>query len=276
MNGRFPKPARLLLGFIVIYCCQAATAQGPLAINVAPTRVTFDKSSLSSTVTIVNRGLEPVRYRLNLCDMEMAEDGTLTRKLEPTRNSAQSYIRFAPREVALGPGEIQKVRILATIPACLPKGEYRSHLAFEPISTGEAVSPSLVKGGGAPGKLKLQMRMRAAVTIPIFLRNGDLSGKGSVSDIAIVEGKMVRVTLSREGDRTVRGNCLVKFIPAGGKTAVLLAKGQDVPVYFPNQARSILFGMEKPIAGFGAGSLEVSFFEPGGPVSTKVVPVSGS
>lgn len=250
-----------------------AAAQRPGDLVVTPTRVNLDTKNKSGDITLLNKGNQAVRYRLNLVDMEMSENGVLKRTSSPVQNSGAGIFRMSPREIVLQPGESQRIKILAILPAGLKHGEYRSHLSFEPIAAPRPAD----KGTGEGSALSLRLELRSVVTIPVIARHGEVSATASISDVRVdkdSEGWLTSLKLTRSGNRSVRGDLQVQFVPAGGGAKIPLGQIANLPVYFPNTHRYVVVRLDKDIASLGKGSIEVTFTEPArgrGAVAAKAV-----
>jgi hypothetical protein len=191
--------------------------------------------------------------------MEMTEEGTLQRIANPSSHSAAPFLRLSPREIVLDPGVSQRIKILANFPPGMAEGEYRSHLSFEPISTPKAPTP------GAGEGLKLKFDIRSVVTIPVILRNGRMGASASISDGQVHRdeaGWYARARLHRTGNRSIRGDVNVSFVPADGKPKIDLGLISSLPVYFPNSSRIITVRLSRDPMTLGKGEIEIRFTEP--------------
>jgi len=249
---------RALLISATVSLTTVALSQMPGDLVVTPTRIVLDDKAKSGDITLVNRSVQTVRYRLTLIDMEMSEDGRLTR-MAANENSASTILRLSPREVVLEPGVSQRIKIAANFPAAMPNRELRSHLEFEPIGNPRSRSAD-------PGTtFKLNLELRSIVTIPVIARHGRLSATASIGDSKVIrdgQGTVVQFTISRTGTRSIRGDLDVTFIPTGGSAKVLLGHIEGLPVYFPNSDRIVSVRLTRDISSLGKGEIEISFVEP--------------
>src|SRR5205807_2370467 len=166
-------------------------------------------------------------YRLTLVDMEMSEEGVL-RRVPAAENSAGGVLKLSPREVVLEPGSSQRIKVAAYFPPGTAERELRSHLAFEPIALPKVASPVEPNPG-----LRLSLEVRSIVSIPVTAQHGRLSAAVSMSEASITqdqEGWVARVKLSRTGNRSVRGDLVVTFTPAGGAKTILIGEITALPV----------------------------------------------
>lgn len=238
----------------------AASGQRPGDLVITPTRVLLEGKK-AGNITLMNRGSQTIRYRLTLVDMEMLENGALRRLPGKGDFSGVDVFRFSPREIVLQPGESQRIRIIASLPPGGKDGEYRSHLAFEPIATRKL--PTAVEKN--PQALTLHFDVRSVVTIPVVARQGLLTGASSMSDLQVVKGTdgwHARFRLDRTGSRSVRGDVAVWFVAASGGKRSLLGTASAMPVYFPNGFRNVDVRLSGDLAALGKGAIEATFTDP--------------
>lgn len=266
---------KILFASVCLSLACLCTAQRVGDLVVTPTRLGLDDKVRSASITVVNRGSQTVRYRLNVVDMDMSLDGVLSRTQNPTQNSASALLRLSPREVVLEPGAAQRIRILATF-GDQKDGEFRSHLAFEPIKGPNdlfATSSSDEQG------LRINLETRAVVTIPLILNHGKGVASTSVTDCSLTRNKatwIAQFTLHREGNRTVRGDVSVLFKPTSGGKPLLLGQILALPVYFPNDRRRVRLQLKGDLLSLGKGTIEFKFAETerakGGASSAATIP----
>ncbi len=261
---------------LAVAIAAAAPAQRPGDLVITPTRVLLDDKTRSGDITLVNRGMQTVRYRLTLVDMEMSEDGML-RRVQGGDNSASGVLRLSPREIVLEPGLSQRIKVAAFFPSGMADRELRSHLAFEPISIPKAAGPE----NQLTPAFKLNLEMRSTVTIPVIARHGKLFAEASMSEAAVIQdqdGAAVKFKISRTGTRSVRGDLDVSFQPAKGGAQIALAKIEGLPVYFPNADRIVTVRLKQDVRSLGKGEILISFAEErsrGAVAARTVVPLTG-
>src|SRR4051812_36562390 len=86
-------------------------AQRPGDLMVTPTRLALDEKDRTGDITLLNRSTRTMRYRLTLVDMEMSQDGILSRVPTGSGLSAASLLRLSPREIVLQPGVSQRIKV---------------------------------------------------------------------------------------------------------------------------------------------------------------------
>lgn len=236
---------------------------------VYPTRLVFDGNLRAAQVELMNNGKEPATYRIQLANKRMTETGGFVDVTSPAPGEqfADSMLRYSPRQVTLAPGASQTIRVALRKPAELPDGEYRSHLAFEPVPDGNSNNVAKADKPATPGGLGVQLRVLIGVSIPVIVRHGTTSANVSLSDLRLVPasaGKPATLAfvMQRTGNRSVYGDLGVTFTPRGG-TEQQVAKAGGVAVYTPNALRRGELALQ-PVPGVGLtqGTLRLTYREP--------------
>ena len=185
-------------------------AQGDLLI--APTRVIISQGG-SSEVILSNIGVDPATYRISVELRRMTEDGDFKPVTEaeatPAEQAALQMVTYAPRRIALLPGQPQSVRISIRPPAGLPDGEYRVHLTFR------AVPPPLPPAASAEPAAGVSIKLTPVygITIPVFVRRGRLEASATLANAHLQTapgGSYVELDMTRTGQRSVYGELIGK------------------------------------------------------------------
>ena len=189
---------------------QPALAQGDLLI--APTRVIISQGG-SSEVILSNIGSDPATYRISVELRRMSEDGDFSAVTEaeatPAEQAALQMVSYAPRRIALLPGQPQSVRISIRPPAGLPDGEYRVHLNFR------AVPPALKPEANTEPAAGVTIKLTPVygITIPVFVRRGRLEASATLANAHVVKvsgDSYVELDMTRSGQRSVYGELIGK------------------------------------------------------------------
>lgn len=229
------------------------SAQDANALRVTMKRIVFEGPVRTELITIVNNTAEEQVYRLGWRMMRMTEDTSLeyVKEGESTEGlmPAEDMIRYSPRRVVLPPGASQQVRLMLRRPKDLAPGEYRSHFWIQP----EAEAVKFDPNPDAPkDKPSIQIKMLTGLTLPVFVRNGDLSASASITNLQMaIAGGSLQVTfdLNREGNRSLYGD--MDFVcVGGGETVVKQLKG--IAVYTEITKRHMKFDIPLPEGGAGA------------------------
>jgi hypothetical protein len=251
----------IMMSGITFFSSTDTYAQGNLLIT--PRRVVFEGTKRSMDLNLANTGQDTATYAISLIQIRMKEDGgfeTITEP-DPGQNFVDSYVRFFPRSVTLGPGEAQSVKIQVSRVNDLPSGEYRSHFYFRAVPKikplGEETAVKDTTG------ISVQLTPIFGITIPVILRIGESNAKVTLSDLGfnIVNDTIpnLKLVFNRTGNMSVYGDLTVDHISTQGKiTRVGVANG--VAVYTPNTTRRFQFNLNK-VSGvdFKTGTLRVIY-----------------
>ena len=195
-----------------------AAAQGDLLI--APTRVIVSGAG-SSEVVLSNIGNTPATYRISLELRRMEPDGNFREIAEaeatPAEKAALEMVRHAPRRITLLPGQPQAVRISARPAPELPDGEYRVHMSFRAVPPAVTPEDAARDAAAAGGGLTIKLTPVYGITIPVFVRKGNLDGKAVIANAHLVrnsDGAYVELDMTRSGQRSVYGELIGKT-PSG-------------------------------------------------------------
>jgi len=224
------------------------------ALRVTMKRIVFEGPVRTELITIVNNTAEEQVYRLGWRNMRMTEDTSLEYVKEGDSLEglmpAEDMIRYSPRRVVLPAGASQQVRLMLRRPKDLAPGEYRSHFWIQP----EAEAVKFDPNPDAPkDKPSIQIKMLTGLTLPVFVRNGNLSASAGITNLKMaVAGGELHVTfdLNREGNRSLYGDMDFVCMGGGGETIVKQLKG--IAVYTEITKRSMKYDIPLPEGGAGA------------------------
>lgn len=189
-----------------------AQAQGDLL--VAPTRVVLNNGG-NAELVLSNIGTNEATYRIGVELRRMTEDGDFhdvsDAEANATERAAAEMVRYAPRRITLLPGQPQAVRLSARPAPDLPDGEYRVHLSFRAIPP--ALSPEEAQKQAAAGGLTIRLTPVYGITIPVFVRKGQLQAGASLANPHLVKSgqdSFLDLTVNRSGNRSVYGELIGK------------------------------------------------------------------
>lgn len=179
---------------------------------VAPTRVVLEGNRRAAEVVLSNTGSKEATYRVELVHLHMDENGKYIElkdsELEKYGDKwADKMLRYSPHQVTLKPKETQTVKLMVRKVEGMPDGEYRSHLAFH-ANPQKAVGEDIEAPPVEEGKIAIRLLPVYGVSIPVIVRQGELSAKAGISALK-QEGKKATVTLTRSGSRSVFGDVLL-------------------------------------------------------------------
>lgn len=250
----FWRGARLLTGALCFALVSGVLATGheAQALRVSMKRIVFEGPKRSDIITIMNNTAEEQTYRLGWRHYRMDETKSLVRIDDGALDSAagnikwaDDMIRFAPRRVTVPPGGSQQVRVLLRRPRDLAPGEYRSHLWIVTEASAKAFVPDEEK---APeGQQSFRLSMLPALTLPVFVRHGDLQASASITEAKLsktAKGASVSFILNREGNRSLYGD--MNIICTGSGEEYVAAQTRGIAVYTDVSRRILDFNFTYP------------------------------
>ncbi len=254
---------RSLLGLALPALLQAQGASlGDLL--VAPTHLVLDAKHRVGELLLSNRGTTAGTFRVSTLVYAMDEQGGLKPAPPPAEGALDlgTLLRFAPRQVVLGPGESQVLRVQYRRPAELPAGEYRVHLLFKALPPVERDS----KAEEAKG-IHFNLQAVLSLAVPVSIMEGSTSVKTTLDTLSLDKGEggpRLRLRLNREGNAAAYGDFHLRFVPKSGKT-VPVGELLGAAAY-PNLAfRWVEIGLQAPKGvDLAHGRLEVTYTEPEG------------
>lgn len=235
------------LVFAAILGAQVAWAD----LMLYPTRVVIDGKARGAQVELINSGSKAETYRISLVNRRMTDDGQIVEAKEalPGEAFADELVRYSPRQVTLQPGVAQTVRITVRKPADLAAGEYRSHLQFDRVADAEGQSNLENVAKPEAGQLAIVLQALVGASIPVIVRQGETAASATLDKLAVEAGKdgskLLTFDIKRSGNRSVYGDFVVTYTPAGGK-AVEVGKAGGVAVYAPNPLRKARLALTLP------------------------------
>ncbi len=214
-------------------------------LTVTPTRIVFEGRDRAAQVHLVNRGDKPAVFRIEFVQMRMDENGGMSEIESPNERElfADALVRHSPRQVQLGPGEGQNIRLLLRKPESLAPGEYRSHLLFYAIP--DAAAGNDIEREAAVEKEGFSVDIRAIyrISIPVIVRHGDLPVSFSMTELSLVKSESreraatLRLRIDRDGRRSIYGDLDVYYRPKGGGDSRLLHHMKDFVLYTSSDTR---------------------------------------
>jgi P pilus assembly chaperone PapD len=203
----------------------AGPASAQVSVEVSPLRVELASGpggTHTQAVTLSNQGKEPVRIRAQVMNWFLSPDGTpqfqapIPAVEQPY--GAATWVRLAPPEQVVAPGEVGTVRFTTTIPKDVADGGYRTAIMFD-------VGPA----SGDLAAARRQVRFRSRVATLVYLTIGkpqpvvDLTNL--VTRTPAGQPAQVVATLRNTGRVHVRTTGVLTLYDAGGK----VVRELDVP-----------------------------------------------
>lgn len=250
---------RQLLTACALVFSSAPAVAGDLL--VAPTRVVLD-GARGTEVILNNIGSETATYRISLELRRMNADGSLDEldAATPTDHDATTLgmISYAPRKVVLPPNQPQAIRIGIRAPAGLPDGEYRAHMLFRAIPDAK---PVVADPNNKPEGVSISLTPIYGVTIPIIVRQGNLTATAAIANPAVVndpeDGQMLAFTLTRQGTRSTYGR--IRVTKPGIDKPVMEVRG--VAVYAEVPERRVMLPVDDATAAQLKGPVKIEYLE---------------
>lgn len=221
-------------------------------LMIYPTRVVLEKNQRAAQIEIASRENHVETYRISLINRRMTETGEIVeaKDIQAGEQFAGELLRYSPRQVTLQPGAMQTIRLSVRKPSDLAAGEYRSHLQFDLVADAEGKADL-----GAATKPKQEqtgftLRALIGVSIPVIVRHGETTVSATLDELAFEPAQgdarpALAFIIKRDGNRSVYGDLVAEFTPAGGKATEVL-KMSGVAVYVPNALRRVHFSLNLP------------------------------
>ncbi len=244
----------------VIFASAVFVAKDAQAIRLTMKRIEFEGSKRTEVLTIINNEATARTYRMGWKRMKMTEDRALVNiganETVPGLEGVEDLVRFAPRRVTIPPGGSQQIRLMLRKPRDLPEGEYRSHFWVQPEAEVQKFDEQRQGEGG------VTLKMLAGVTLPVIVRNGNLTATASFeSGNAQVRGDKIEIglVLTRSGQRSLYGD-IDLICNGGGQQQIQSIRG--VAVYAEVTRRKIQFNMPVPADVNSCRQITVTYREP--------------
>jgi P pilus assembly chaperone PapD len=256
---KIAKVGALALVALTVFPLSTVFAQGAGDLLVAPTRVVLD-GARGTEVILNNIGAAPATYRISLELRRMRADGSLEEVEQSAASAVEattlSMISYAPRRVTLPPNQPQSIRIGVRAPQALPDGEYRAHMLFRAIPDSKPATPST----GPKEGVSIALTPIYGVTIPIIVRQGNLSAKAAITDARVEKGAerdTFSFGLTRSGTRSTYGR--IRVIKPGVDKPLIDARG--IAVYAEVADRRVIFPVDTELAAKLKGPATIQYLE---------------
>lgn len=207
-------------------------------ILISPTRAIVTMDEKNTTLTLRNTSDGARTYRLFWEDKRISQS---TGRYEPVQASedwpsAKDMIRFSPRQISVGAGENQTVRLSFRPPSDIKTGEYRSHLRLQVV--GKDSDPSAVFKMDHPNNdgVNFELFMQMSFSVPVIARVGLQPPEVSISKVQVMpaeEGQRMglNVTLDRHGLASSFGDLVVEMQQSSDSVVELIGKLEDVHIF---------------------------------------------
>ena len=259
--------------FLLINFNAYAAAQ----LMVTPTRVVFEGNERTKQINLINNGADTGRFKVSFVRKYMTPEGSI-KNIEEDEPGLYSdeMVRFSPRLVTLAPGQSQTVRLMLRKKSGTADGEYRSHMLFQSLPDAAATDVKNLTSNDSEG-LAIQLIPVVGITIPVIVRQGELSADVSLSGFEIKQANTVKaqstlaLQINREGNKSTYGDIRVYFTPEGG-APIVIGRLNGIAVYTSVNTRSLNIKLQIP-PGFSLsnGELHVTYLMPGKDETTGLI-----
>lgn len=242
----------IFLTIIVLFCSyEPLGAQGFASLTANPRRVVIDGRSRSGAVTLSNNGTKAATYRIRFVDFIATEDGKIEQINDAPADhpSARNFLRYSPRQIVLGPGESQLIRILARRPKELPDGEYRAHIVIQVLPDLEGTTSDVeVLEEGTDNTLRGTITPTYGMALPVIVMKGEPKAEGHIGNTLLKreEGNdQITVELLREGNASIYGDLEAVWTTSKGDK-IELGVVRGIAVYNPYPRRRFTMTLQLP------------------------------
>jgi P pilus assembly chaperone PapD len=209
-------------------------AAAQISVEVSPLRVELHAgpgSTSTQAVTLTNGSGEAVRIRARVSDWDLSRDGApqFEGVQENGPFSATSWIRVAPPEHVVAPGQQGTVRFTLAVPAAATPSGYRTGILFE-----------FEPASGDPASHKRDVQFRSRVATLIYVNVGEPPANVELNDLRIrtsAERTLIVATLANTSKRTIRTKGTMTMYGVEGKPAAQI-QVPDVPL-LPESEREV-------------------------------------
>lgn len=206
--------------------CLLAPLHGQGDLFLSPTRVVFDGRDMTQEVLLLNTGQDSAVFTASFLEYHIDSSGNYVPIAEPDEAGlyASRYVRVFPRRFALAPGATQTVRLQYVRRPEMQEGEYRSHLFFRMEASDQRRGPATGPGTppGTPAEdLSIRLTTVYGVTIPVLIREGELSTDAEISDVRLeLDGghPLLEFNIYRYGEKSAYGDLTVDFLTPDQRT----------------------------------------------------------
>ncbi len=239
---------------------------------ITPLQVVIEGRNRTAQVVLVNNSNSISTYRLEWQQLNQVQGkgGYVELKGDDGKLYLKDFAVFSPRQITLGPGEKQTIRVAVRRPAELPDGEYRSHLNFRIIDKQDPLEEIT---GLNEGEKVIKARVLASYSIPAIYRKGEYDvnikiGQPSFS-VNPANGTMnVNLPVERSGVHGVVGSIEIYHAPNGGQET-LIAGLANANMFTDITKRD--FVIPARVSGLSPGNLRVVFSKAEGQSETHYV-----
>ena len=253
------KIIRTLCIKTLVASCVFLFANAQAYTSIYPTRIMIADGKKTGSVTLTNSSSSAKIYDLQFSVMRQDAYGNHQVMVKAGESLEDfpffKYLRYSPRKTILQSRKSQVFRFLFRPPKDFADGEYRVYVNFVP-------RPSSVKFSKDDNKdnAGLGVEMLIAVSIPLIIRYGDVTGGAKISDVSYNEDKkLVSFVLNREGNGSAIGKIEVYAKTNKGRKLIGIRNG--CAIYSEIERRMIFISVMESdkFTTFDPSTIEVEY-----------------
>ncbi len=212
---------------------------------ISPTRAYMDENNRSATLVLRNTAQGARTYRLVWEDKRVNEAGNYEPVAEGSDfPSAADMVRFSPRQITVGPGENQTVRLNFRPPAGLAAGEYRSHLKLQVVEEESEPAAVMQMDDKTREGVSFRIFMQMSFSIPVIARYNVPAPDVAISNVSVVPpsgsgNTALEVMLKRSGPSSSYGNLVVEMQKDANSPVELIGRQNDLYVFPETDQKSV-------------------------------------
>ncbi len=220
---------------------------------ITPMRAVLDDRTRSTVFTLMNTTTKPLTYRVLWEEKRQRDTGGYIdlESVESAEYPASPMLRQSPRQITIGPGQRQKVRVSLRKPADLAPGEYRSHLLFKSVPTAEQQAEETENRGAA-----LQLNINLSFSVPVVVRHKAKDVAAKIADITLEKGAedapQLKVTIQRKGNISAYGKLIVYMKRPGSDKTEKIGILNNVAIFRELNKREMTVKLQVPSVPKGA------------------------
>jgi P pilus assembly chaperone PapD len=245
MRTKTTNAGSIALALLIVCLAPWTVAHSDMLIS--PTRAALDTDSRQTELILRNTSDGPKTYRLSWENKRVIDGKGTYKAVEEGEEwpSAAEMIRFSPRQITVGPGENQTVRLSLRPPADLEPGEYRSHLRLQVVA--EESEPSAVMEMDDPDRdgVGFKLFMQMSFSVPVVVRHKVEPPEVAISDIKVVPGSgedrnmSLSVELTRAGAASSYGEIVVEMQKDRDSPVERIGRKQGVYVFHETDRKTV-------------------------------------
>lgn len=247
MNLNIKRVNILSARIVALMVCVLIWSDAHADMLISPTRAALSTENRQTELVLRNTSDGARTYRLGWEDKRVVDDRGTYQAVEKGENwpSAAEMVRFSPRQVTVGPGENQTVRLSFRPPANLEAGEYRSHLRLQVVA--EESEPSSIIEMDDPSRegVGFKLFMQMSFSIPVVVRHQVGPPEVVISDIKVVSGEgenrsmSLSVELTRAGEASSYGEIIVEMQKDRSSPVELIGRKEGVYIFHETGRKTV-------------------------------------